>query len=79
MALDGLIIVAINFGDCMSRMIDRLITELVNDSMIQLKKLKKAEVIDVTKDLLTDNLRELTDDTIIKIYEERYKTNLSGV
>jgi len=28
---------------------------------------------------LTDNLRELTDDTIIKIYEERYKTNLSGV
>ena len=79
MALDGLIIVAINFGDCMSRMIDRLITELVNDSMIQLKKLKKAEVIDVTKDLLTDNLRELTDDTIIKIYEERYNTNLSGV
>ena len=63
----------------MSRMIDRLITELVNDSMIQLKKLKKAEVIDVTKDLLTDNLRELTDDTIIKIYEERYNTNLSGV
>lgn len=63
----------------MSRMIDRLITELVNDSMIQMKKLKKAEVIDVTKDLLTDNLRELTDDTIIKIYEERYNTNLSGV
>ena len=60
-------------------MIDRLITELVNDSMIQMKKLKKAEVIDVTKDLLTDNLRELTDDTIIKIYEERYNTNLSGV
>lgn len=63
----------------MSRMIDRLITELVNDSMIQMKKLKKAEVIDVTKDLLTDNLRELTDDTIIKIYEEHYNTNLSGV
>lgn len=63
----------------MSIMIDRLITELVNDSMIQMKKLKKAEVIDVTKDLLTDNLRELTDDTIIKIYEEHYNTNLSGV
>jgi hypothetical protein len=47
--------------------------------MVQMKKLKKAELIDLTKDLLTDNLRELTDDTIIKIYEERYKTNLSGV
>jgi len=63
----------------MSRMIDRLITELVEDGMVQMKKLKKAELIDITKDLLTDNLRELTDDTIIKIYEERYNTNLSGV
>ena len=63
----------------MSRMIDRLITELVTDGMIQMKKLKKAELIDLTKDLLADNLRELTDDTIIKIYEERYNTNLSGV
>jgi DNA-binding HxlR family transcriptional regulator len=63
----------------MSRMIDRLINELVEDGMVQMKKLKKAELIDITKELLTDNLRELTDDTIIKIYEERYKTNLSGV
>jgi septin family protein len=60
-------------------MIDRLISELVDDGMVQMKKLKKAELIDLTKDLLADNLRELTDDTIIKIYEERYKTNLSGV
>jgi septin family protein len=63
----------------MSRMIDRLIDELVIDGLVQMKKLKKAELIDLTKDLLADNLRELTDDTIIKIYEERYKTNLSGV
>ena len=63
----------------MSRMIDRLITELVTDGMVQMKKLQKAELIDLTKDLLADNLRELTDDTIIKIYEERYNTNLSGV
>jgi hypothetical protein len=63
----------------MSRMIDRLIAELVTDGMVQMKKLKKAELIDLTKDLLADNLRELTDDTIIKIYEERYNTNLSGV
>jgi DNA-binding HxlR family transcriptional regulator len=63
----------------MSRMIDRLINELVEDGMVQMKKLKKAELIEITKDLLTDNFRELTDDTIIKIYEERYNTNLSGV
>jgi DNA-binding HxlR family transcriptional regulator len=63
----------------MSKMINRLINELVEDGMVQMKKLKKAELIDLTKDLLTDNLRELTDDTIIKIYEERYNTNLSGV
>jgi hypothetical protein len=63
----------------MSRVINRLISELVEDGMVQMKKLKKAELIDLTKDLLTDNLRELTDDTIIKIYEERYNTNLSGV
>jgi DNA-binding HxlR family transcriptional regulator len=63
----------------MSRMIDRLINELVEDGMVQMKKLKKAELIGITKDLLTDNFRELTDDTIIKIYEERYNTNLSGV
>ena len=63
----------------MSRMIDRVINELVEDGMVQMKKLKKAELIDITKELLTDNLRELTDDTIIKIYEERYNTNLSGV
>lgn len=63
----------------MSKMINRLIAELVDDSMVQMKKLKKAELIDLTKDLLADNLRELTDDTIIKIYEERYNTNLSGV
>jgi len=60
-------------------MIDRLISELVEDGIVQMKKLKKAELIDITKELLTDNLRELTDDTIIKIYEERYNTNLSGV
>jgi hypothetical protein len=63
----------------MSRQIDRLIAELVNDTMLDIKKLRKADVLVMTKDLLSDNLRELTDDTIVKIYEERYNTNLSGV
>ena len=60
----------------MSRQINQLIDELVNDSMLDIKKLKKTELLAVTKELLTDNLRELTDDTIVSIYEERYNTNI---
>jgi hypothetical protein len=63
----------------MSKTIDRLINELVTDSMKDIKKMKKTELVMVTKELLTDNLRELTDDTIVKIYEERYNTNIVGV
>ena len=63
----------------MSKTIDRLINELVTDSMKDIKKMKKTELVLVTKELLTDNLRELTDDTIVKIYEELYNTNIVGV
>lgn len=61
----------------MSRQINQLIDELVNDSMLDIKKLKKTELLAVTKELLADNLRELTDDTIVSIYEERYNTNIA--
>ena len=60
----------------MSRQINQLIDELVNDSMLDIKKLKKTELLAVTKELLADNLRELCDDTIVSIYEERYNTNI---
>ena len=63
----------------MSRNIDRLIAELVEDSMTDIKKMKKVELQSLAKELLADNLRELTNDTIVRIYEERYNTNLSGV
>ena len=63
----------------MNRIIDRLIAELVEDAMTDIKKMKKVELQSLTKELLADNLRELTNDTIVRIYEERYKTNLSGV
>jgi septin family protein len=63
----------------MSKNIDRLIAELVEDSMTDIKKMKKVELQSLAKELLADNLRELTNDTIVRIYEERYKTNLSGV
>lgn len=60
----------------MSKQINRLISELVDDSMRDIKKLKKAELQSLTKELLIENMRELTDDTIVAIYEERYNTNI---
>ena len=63
----------------MSKTINRLITELVDDAMLDMKKLKKAELQEITKQLLSDNLRELTNDTIVSIYEQRYHTNIAGV
>ena len=63
----------------MSRTINRLIAEMVDDAMLDMKKLKKAELQQVTKQLLADNLRELTNDTIVTMYEQRYHTNIAGV
>jgi septin family protein len=63
----------------MSKMIDRLIGEIIAEDMVQVKKMKKAELLNLTKVLMHDNLRELTDDTIVKMYEQQFNTNLSGV
>ena len=62
----------------MSRMIDRLITEIVEDDILTVKKLKKAELVELTKSLMRDNLRELTDDTIVTMYEEQFNTYING-
>jgi len=62
----------------MSRMINRLITEIVEDDMVMVKKMKKSELIELTKVLMRDNLRELTDDTIITMYEEQFETYLNA-
>jgi len=62
----------------MSRMIDRLISEMVEDNMVIVKKMKKTELIELTKALMRDNLRELTDDTIITMYEEQFETYLNA-
>lgn len=61
----------------MSRMINRLITEIVEDDMHLVQKMKKAEILVLTKALMHDNLRELTDDTIVKMYEEQFETYLN--
>ena len=62
----------------MSRMINRLITEMVENDMVMVKKMKKTELIELNKVLMRDNLRELTDDTIVEMYEEQFNTYLNG-
>jgi hypothetical protein len=61
----------------MSRQIDRLITELVAEDMLVVKKMKKVELIELTKVLMVDNMRELHDDTIVEIYEQQFETHLA--
>lgn len=63
----------------MSRAIERLIAELVEDNMKDIQKMRKADIIQLTKELLTDNFRELDNATIVTIYEETYNTHLAGV
>ena len=61
----------------MSRQIDRLITEVVAEDMLVVKKMKKVELIELTKVLMVDNMRELHDDTIVEIYEQQFETHLA--
>jgi septin family protein len=58
-------------------MINRLIGEIIEADMTQVKKMKKSELIELTKVLMKDNLLELTDDTIVSIYEEQFNTYLN--
>jgi bifunctional DNA-binding transcriptional regulator/antitoxin component of YhaV-PrlF toxin-antitoxin module len=61
----------------MSRMINRLIAEIVEDDMLVVKKMKKAELLELTKTLMQDNLRELHDESIVEMYEEQFDTHLA--
>ena len=58
-------------------MIDRLISELADDDMGIIRKMKKAEIIQLTEALLKENLRELHDDTIVEMYEQKFNTHLA--
>lgn len=62
----------------MSRLINRLIVEIIEDDMVTVKKMKKPELLHLTKALMNDNLRELTDDTIVAMYEEQFNTYING-
>jgi septin family protein len=61
----------------MSRQIDRLITELVAEDMLVVKKMKKSELVELTKVLMVDNMRELLDETIVEMYEQQFETHLA--
>ena len=63
----------------MSRQIDRLITDLVDNDMLVIKKMKKVELIKMTEALLKDNYRELRDDSIVELYELQFDTHLVRV
>ena len=61
----------------MSRQIDRLISELVAEDMLIVKKMKKVELVELTKVLMVDNMRELHDESILEMYEEKFETHLA--
>lgn len=63
----------------MSQMINRLITELVADDMLVIKKMKKADIIALAESLIKENMLELSDDTIVDIYEEKFNTHLARI
>jgi len=61
----------------MSLLINRLIKELAEEDMGIIRKMKKADIIALTEALLKENLRELHDDTIVEMYEEKFGTHLA--
>lgn len=58
----------------MSRKIDHFIAELIAEDMIDIKKMKKAELFPLIQTLLQNNYRELTNDTIVELYENTFHT-----
>jgi hypothetical protein len=58
----------------MSRKIDHFISELIAEDMLDIKKLKKAELFPLVQKLLENNYRELTNDTIVELYENTFHT-----
>jgi septin family protein len=50
---------------------------LVAEDMLVVKKMKKSELVELTKVLMVDNMRELHDETIVEMYEEQFETHLA--
>ena len=58
----------------MSRKINHFIAELVTDDMVSIDKLKKTELKGLVRQLLENNYRELTNETIVELYENNFHT-----
>jgi DNA-binding protein Fis len=58
----------------MSRKINHFIAELVADDMVSIDKLKKTELKGLVRQLLENNYRELTNETIVELYENNFHT-----
>ena len=58
----------------MSRKIDHFISELIAEDMVDIKKFKKADLFPLVQTLLHNNYRELHNDTIVEMYEEKFHT-----
>jgi hypothetical protein len=58
----------------MSRKIDHFIAELIAEDMADISKLKKTELKGLVRELLENNYRELTNETIVEMYEKNFNT-----
>jgi hypothetical protein len=63
----------------MSRKIDHFISELIAEDMVDINKLKKNDLKVLAKQLLENNYRELTNETIVELYENTFHTYVGGV
>jgi hypothetical protein len=58
----------------MSRKIDHFIAELIAEDMADISKMKKTELKGLVRELLENNYRELTNETIVELYENNFNT-----
>jgi hypothetical protein len=57
-----------------SRKIDHFIAELIAEDMADISKMKKTELKGLVRELLENNYRELTNETIVEMYEKNFNT-----
>ena len=62
----------------MSRKIDHFVRELVDSDMLAVKKMTKADLKIMAEELLDRSYRELCNETIVEMYEERFHTFVRG-
>ena len=58
----------------MSRKIDHFIAELIAEDMADISKMKKRKLKGLVRELLENNYRELTNETIVELYENNFNT-----